>query len=246
MKLKLLDTKGTEKGSIDFPVVETIRPDLIKRAVLSLQSRQRQPYGQDPRAGKKHSTRISRRRRDYRGSYGHGIARSPRKILSRNGRRMFWVGAMAPNTVGGRRAHGPKSEKIWERKINRKENRKAINSAMIAALDVKTVEQRGHLLPKNYPFAAAADFDKLAKTKDVLAALNTLGFENDLTRGQNGAKSLLIVTESESLMKAAKNIPGVDVATAAQLNAHLLAPGAHPGRATLFTEASIKAMGAEQ
>ncbi len=246
MKLKILNTKNTQNGDITFPINEPLRTDLIKRAIQSLRSRARQPYGADPRAGLKHSTNIRKRRRVYRGSYGSGIARSPRKILSRNGRRLNWVGAEAPNTVGGRRAHPAKASKIWERKINKKENRKAISSAITATLDKEVVALRGHKLPSTYPFALDADFDALTKTKDVIAALETLGFADDLTRGAQGAKSLLIVTESETLTKAAKNISGVDVASARQLNAYMLAPGAHPGRATLYTTQSIKILSGEE
>ena len=84
---------------------------LIKRAVLTLQNNKRQRYGANPEAGKKVSAALSKRRRKYRGSYGHGISRVPRKILSRRGTSMNWQGAFAPGTVGGRRAHPPKAEK---------------------------------------------------------------------------------------------------------------------------------------
>ena len=246
MKLKIINTKNAENGKLDFPVVEQIRPNLIKRACEALASKQRQAYGADERAGLKHSTNVSRRRRKYRGSYGKGISRVPRKILSRSGLQFHWKGAEMPGTVGGRRAHAPKTTKKWARKINKKENRKAINSAMVAALDADTVKQRGHLVPDNYPFAIDEDFEKIAKTKDLIQALEKLGFSDDLARGKNGAKSLLIVTENERLAKAANNIPGVDAANARQLNAHLLAPGAHPGRATLFSKGSIQALGGDE
>ena len=72
----------------------------------------------------KQSAKLSKRRRAYRGSYGFGISRTPRKILSKRGRRLGWVGAVAPNTVGGRRTHPPKAEKIWREEINTKERRK--------------------------------------------------------------------------------------------------------------------------
>lgn len=242
MKLTIVNTKNTEKGTVTLPVQEHVRVDLIKRAIQALRSRQRQAYGADPRAGLKHSTNLRKRRRVYRGTYGIGISRTPRKILSRNGRRLNWVGAEVPNTVGGRRAHPPKSIKKWVRKINKKENRKAINSAIVATLDKELVAKRGHLIPKNYPFALDNDFEALTKTKDVIQALQKIGFSDDLKRGLNGGKTVLIVTESESLKQAAKNIPGVDVASATQLNADILAPGAHPGRATLFTQNSIAAL----
>ncbi len=118
MKLKIISIKKAEAGERELPAQfkGLVRPDLIKRAVLSLQSNKRQAYGASPEAGKRHSAELSRRRRKYRGSYGHGISRVPRKILSRSGLRFNWAGAVAPGTVGGRRAHPPKTEKIWTKK----------------------------------------------------------------------------------------------------------------------------------
>ena len=240
MKLKILNTKNSENGTVTFPISEPFRADLIKRSIESLHSRQRQPYGADTRAGLKHSTNVSRRRRKYRGSYGKGISRVPRKVLSSSGSQFYWKGAEAPGTVGGRRAHPAKASKKWARKINKKENRKAINSAMCAALDKEVVQSRGHIIPKNYPFAIDKDFEKISKTKDLRAALETIGFADDLKRADNGAISVLIVSSSEELKKAAKNLSGVDVRATNQLNAHDLAPGTHPGRATLFTTSSIE------
>jgi large subunit ribosomal protein L4e len=242
MKLTIRTTKNAEKGTLELPLQEPVRPDIIKRAVLSLQSRRRQPYGADPRAGLKHSADVSRRRRKYRGSYGHGISRVPRKVLSRSGTRFFWVGAEAPGTVGGRRAHPPKAEKQWEKRINRKENRKAINSALTAALDRALVLQRGHKVPETYPFLLADDFEGLKKTSEVIEAFTALGLAEDLKRGATGAKTVLVVTENEGFAMAARNIQGVDVCNASELNAELLAPGAHPGRATLLSAASVAKM----
>ncbi|MFT4250507.1 MAG: 50S ribosomal protein L4 [Candidatus Woesearchaeota archaeon] len=240
MKLKILDTTSSESGSITFPLNEPLREDLIRRSFHSLASRMRQPYGADPRAGLKHATNVSRRRRKYRGSYGKGISRVPRKVLSSSGSQFYWKGAEAPGTVGGRRAHPAKAEKNWKRKINKKENRKAINSAICATLNKELVQQRGHIIPKNYPFVLAEDFEKLSKTKDVRAALEKLGFAEDLKRGEQGRISVLIVSEEEALAKAARNIAGVEVSKAKSLNTHALAPGTHPGRATLFTKKSVE------
>ena len=240
MKLNVVNTQNATKGSMEIPVSEQVRNDLIRRAVEAYQSQQRQPYGADPRAGLRYSTDISKRRRKYRGSYGQGIARTPRKVLSRSGRQIFWVGAEAPNTRGGRRAHPPKATKIWARKINKKERRKAINSALTAALNKELVLARGHKIPDNYPFILDQDWESLGKTKELATALNNIGFTEDLKRGRNGGKSVLIITESEELARAANNIPGVDAARLEELNAHLLAPGAHPGRATLITFTSAQ------
>jgi large subunit ribosomal protein L4e len=264
MKLKVLDTNKAEKGSRELPQVfsEQIRPDLIKRAVEALQANARQPYGAAPLAGKKASAKLSRRRRDYKGSYGHGISRSPRKILSRNGTRFNWAGAFAPNTVGGRPAHPPKAATILAKKINTKENRKAIRSAIAATLSKELVKTRGHIAPAEYPFIITNEFESLSKTGQAYDALAKLGLEGEMKRAEEKTirtgraklrgrhyrrrKGVLFVVGNECpLIKAAANIPGVDAVTVNQLNAELLAPGAVPGRLTLFTEHAIEMLGKE-
>lgn len=265
MKLKVLTATKVEKGTKEMPIqfLEQVRPDLIKRAVEVIQANSRQPYGADPMAGKKHSAELSRRRRKYRGSYGHGISRVPRKILTRRGTRFFWVGAQAPGTVGGRRAHAPKAEKKWDKKINTKERRKAIRSALAATMSKGLVQQRGHAVPELYPFVLEDKFEALNKTKDVKAALEKLGLQDDLKRSLSrhfragvarlrGRKyriptgPLLVVSKACPLLKAGSNIAGVDVIDVKNLNVQLLAPGAECGRLTLFTESALDIMKNEQ
>jgi large subunit ribosomal protein L4e len=48
------------------------------------------------------------------------------------------------------------------------------------------------------------------------------------------------VVENKSLSHAARNIPGVEIAKVNNLNAEMLAPGAHPGRLTLWTNGAIE------
>ena len=134
MKVNVMDISNAKVGELNLPAQfkEEFRPDIIHRAVLALQSNAMQPYGAAPEAGKRVSAKLSRRRRKFKTSYGIGISRVPRKILSRRGMRMTWVAAFAPGTVGGRRAHPPKSAKNWELKINKKERKKAIRSALAA------------------------------------------------------------------------------------------------------------------
>lgn len=260
-ELKILSMTKTEVGKRKLPPQfgEEIRPDIIERAVFVIRNSRRQPYGAKPRAGMRQSAEISRRRRDYKCSYGHGISRVPRKILSRRGTQFNWVGAVAPGTVGGRRAHPPKAEKIWLRKINKKERKKAIRSALAATAVPQIVSQRGHKIPNNYPFIIDDKFENLAKTRDIISALETIGFKEELERcavkkiragkGKMRArkhkkrKGLLFVVSSDCALKnAVKNIPGVDIVEVSKLNAELLAPGCRIGRAVLFTASSIDKM----
>jgi len=258
MKIPIYDLQNQKTGEKDLPdqFTEPARPDLIKKAVLALQANKRQQYGAKPDAGKRHSAELSRRRRKYRGAYGHGISRVTRKILTRRGTRFYWVGAVSPGTRGGRRAHPPKAEKIWDQKINKKENRKAIRSALSATLNKGLVQERGHKLPENYPFIINSEMEKLNKTKLVQETLKKLGFQAELERSlikkiraglgklrgrkyQKKKGLLIVVGEKCPLSRSGRNIPGIDIVTPNQLNAELLAPGKMIGRITLYTENAV-------
>ena len=54
---------------------------------------------------------------------------------------------------------------------------------------------------------------------------------------------LIVVVENKGLADAASNIPGVDIVAVNDLNAEVLAPGAHPGRLTLWTSGAIERLG---
>lgn len=265
MELVVRSPANAEEGKKRLPnqFDEPVRTDLIKRAVESVWSHERQPYSSDPRAGKKASAKLSRRRRDYRGGYGHGISRVPRKILSRNGTNMFWVAAFAPGTVKGRRAHPPVETKIWAQKINDKERRKAIRSALAATVDKQLVTQHGHAIPQNYPFLISNTFENLEKTRAVEEALHKLGLVNELSRAsrkkvragrgkmrgrryRTAAGPLIVVGGDCKLLRAAKNLAGVDICDVKRLNASVLAPGAKPGRLALFTLNAIEKLGREK
>lgn len=259
MKLKILSKDCEVKGEIELPSQfnEKIRPDLIKRAFESEQNENRTPYGASKNAGMRHSVRISKRRHDYRGTYGIGQSRTPRKVMSRRGSRMNWTGAFAPMTVGGRRAHPPKSSKIWIRKINNKERNCAIRSAISATLSNDIAKVRGHKAPDNYPFAIDNSVCELKKTREVLDFFNKCGLGDDLKRARvkkirpglgkmRGRKykkrksALIVTTDKMNIEKSARNIPGIDIINIDQLNVNMLAPGSSPGRITFWSNSAIE------
>ena len=258
MKLKIMDAKNVETGSVDMPIQfsEEVRTDLISRAVLTAQANARQPYGAYELAGMRHSVDLSKRRRDHKTVYGKGASRTPKKVHSRNGTQMHLVGGNVPQAVGGRNAHPPKPAKIWDLKINDDERKKAIRSALAASVDKSIVASRGHKIPASYPFILADDFQSIAKTNDFAAALLTLGFSDELARTsvtklragrgkmrnrryKSATGPLFVVADACQASKAARNIPGVDVQIVAKLCVEDLAPGAVAGRAVLFTNAAI-------
>ncbi len=265
MKLDILSKGKEKKGSLEMPpqFSEDIREDIIKRAVEAEQALERQPYGASPEAGMRHSTFVSKRRHDYKATYGIGQSRTPRKITSRSGARMNFVGAFAPMTVGGRRAHPPKADKIWKKKINKKEWNLAMRSAISATLAKENSLNRGYIVPDGYPFLIDDSVTKINKTKDAIDLLKEFGFDAELKRAEakkiragrgksRGRKykkktSLLIVTEKEcALSKSGKNIPGVNIVSVDEIKIQGLAPGGVPGRITLWTTGAIQKISKEK
>ncbi len=261
MEIPIYSLERKEESRVQLPPQfdEPISQELIARAVITIQLNRRQPYGTKPGAGTRVSAQVSRRRRKYRGSYGKGISRVPRKVMSHRGSQFNWRGALMPGTVKGRRAHPPKSYDDRSRKINKKENRKAIRSALSATLVAELVSKRGSIAPEGYPFAVSDSISAIDKTKTIKQALEKLGLQKELRRaskktlraGRGKARGrkydaktgpLIVVAEKCPMQKAAANIPGVDIVTVKNLNAELLAPGAVPGRLTIFTPSALGKM----
>lgn len=255
-----IDGKAVRETKLPQQFSEEFRPDLIKRAVLTVQSNRIQPHGVKSSAGKRPSAKISRRRRDYKTGYGRGMSRTPRKIVVRRGLTFHYVGAFSPNTVGGRKAHPPKAQKQWTQKMNVKERRKAIRSAIAATMNPTLVKKRGHTAQS---IIIHAQIEDLAKTKDVTNFLKTVGMATELARtekkkvragkGKNRGrpykkkKGLLFVVSSNCpLQHAAENLPGVDICQIRRLNVELLAPGTAAGRLTLWSEKAIEFMEKER
>jgi len=242
MKSQIRTIEGSVAGDIELPAVfsEEYRPDLIKKAVIALQSTRYQPHGVHPYAGLRTSAASW-------GS-GRGVAQVPR---IKNGSRV----ARIPQAVGGRAAHPPKVEKILVRKINKQENRKAIRSAIAATTNTELVAARGHLFEGEVPVIFENAFEELTTIKEVIAALRAVNVYDDVERSANSRKvragrgkmrgrrykqrkSLLVVT-GETPLRAAFNLAGADVVSVDQLNAELLAPGTQAGRLTVWTESAL-------
>jgi len=245
---KIFNLEGKPVGKIELsPIFRTVvRSDVIKRAVLAIQSTKFQPQGRDPMAGKRTSA-------ESRG-VNLGIARIPR-IKGPRGR-----GALAPGTVGGRAAHPPTSHKKIVKRIPKKEKRLALLSAIAATASKDIVVSRGHSIEDvpGFPLIVTDDLEEIKKVKEVEETLIHLGGFSDIYRVKESRKiragkgkhrgrkikqavgALIIVAENKGIREAARNIPGVDVVTVNNLNAEILAPGTHPGRLAIWTTSAIK------
>ncbi len=244
MKANVLGLDGNVVEEIELPATfeEEYRPDIIRKAVHSLWSHKRQAYGVSPQAAMDYSVENW--------GPGRGSARVPRV---KDGRRA----ARVPQAVKGRQAHPPKVEKKWDEKINKKEKRKALKSAISATAIPELVSNRNHLFEGDLPKIVVDDAHSITKSKEVLDLFETLGISSDVLRAKKrkrvragkgkrrGRKYirkksvLLVVGEDNGILKASKNLPGVDAVNVKDLNVDLLAPGASPGRLTLWTKSAV-------
>jgi len=249
-KLFVYDLEGKVTGEQDLPAAfkEDLRPDIIRRAVNSIESNARQPYAPSPTAGMRHSVSTWGK--------GRGVSRVQRLMDSS-------TAAQSPNNVGGRRAHPPKVEKDLGKKINRKELLFGKLSALRATSEGDLVRKRGHKFDDKLtvPVVVKDDFEAIATTKQAVKALSSLGVYEDVERALAGRniragrgkmrgrrhrnpKSLLVVVSKECVGgRSVRNLPGVDVVTPNALNASVLAPGGDPGRLMLISEAALQAIG---
>jgi large subunit ribosomal protein L4e len=242
MKAQVKTIDGGVAKDIELPAMftEEYRPDLIKKAVMALQSTRRQPHGSYPFAGICSSA--------VGWGSGRGASHVPRL---KNGSRA----AKVPQAKGGREAHPPVVEKILIKEINQKEKQKAFRSAVAASIRPDLIAGRGHLFEGTVPVVFEDKFESLDKTQDVISALTTIGVYNDIERAKDSRKvragrgkmrgrrykqrkSLLIVTSGPEF-RAARNLAGVDVVTIDQLNVEHLAPGMQAGRLTVWTESAL-------
>lgn len=253
MKMDVFNLGGQKSKSIELPeqFSEDYEPGLVKRAVMAIESRLRQPYGAMEEAGEGVSAKLSRRRRDYKTAYGKALSRVPRKTMSRSGTQFNWVGAFAPGTRGGRKAHPPKSWKNWSRKINDKERKKAIRSALSGLIEFKlmtVVDTRLEDISKTRDFrifldaARLGDEMKKSQAKKIRAGIGKLR-----GRKYKSKQGLLVVVSKKcNLQKVASGIRGFDVITVESLNAKLLTSGHEKPRKTLWSEEAVNRLGKEK
>lgn len=248
------DLEGREAGKIELPEVfgYEVREDVIKRAYLAALTARIQPQGRDPMAGKRTSAESW--------GVGYGIARVPRVKGERYPRAAR--AAFVTMAVGGRRAHAPTVEKKIHERINKKEKRLAIKSAIAATAIRELVEKRGHILPPeiSLPIVVKAEIEEIETTKRAKEFLAKIGLWDDVervskrikiragkgkTRGRRykESKSLLVVFSGRcKAIKAFRNLPGVTVAYIKNLSVLHLAPGGVPGRLTLWSENAIRVL----
>jgi large subunit ribosomal protein L4e len=239
----VLSLDGRPKGKVSIPSMfdESVRPELIQRAVIAENTMGLQPQGHYPLAGMQTTARYYGRMHAYRTGRHMGVAIRPKQKL---GGGVQGAVRRIPSSVKGKRAHPHLVEKIIAERINKKEYQKALASAVSAT-------------GKTNPIIVADEIESVSKTKDMLKIFNNLNLKKEL--GESSAKArirkglrrsskikryrksiLLVVGKESGAIKAARNMKGVDACPVSKITANLLAPGGIPGRTTVWSESAIK------
>ncbi|MFA5077642.1 MAG: 50S ribosomal protein L4 [Candidatus Micrarchaeia archaeon] len=256
MKAEIYSLEGKASGSVELPACfsEAVRPDLIKRAVLSDESRTYQPKGSFRLAGLQTSAVYKGRKEDFGSLKNRGGAKLPREVGSKG---QHGKVKRIPSAVKGRRAHPPKPQKILIEEMNPKEYSKALRSAIAATANPELAKSRGHIFNSKLPLILDNSLESVSKTKQVMNIFEKLGLATDVLKAKNNTKALsgirhtrskskyvpksvLLVVKGGSVLKAARNLAGVDAVKVSELKVRHLAPGTHPGRLTVFSASAVE------
>jgi large subunit ribosomal protein L4e len=245
------------KGSIALPDVFTspIRVDIVSRMHNQLRMNLRQPFSVSKHAG--HQTAAE--------SWGTGraVARIPR--VPGSGTHRAGQGAFGNMCRGGRMFSPSKVWRRWMHKVKKNERRYATASALAASSVTALVMARGHKIDSlaEVPLVVSDDIQSYSTTKNAFNFLKRANAINDVYRvksstqlrpgkGKNRGRRykqrigpLIVYKENNGLVKAFRNIPGVDVASVDRLNLLQLAPGGHVGRFIIWTESAFNSLNAK-
>ena len=247
---RVLDLEGKPTTELLLPELfrTSLRLDVIRRAVVAQQSRSFQPQGRDPMAGKRTTAESF--------GVGRALSRVPRVG---GGGPLSGSAAFAPGTVGGRMAFPPVTRKTLAKLVNRRERLLALRSAIAATGSVESVKKRGHKLHQDLalPMVVTDELEKLSKSSEAKRFLQSVGLWDDIVRVSksktirrsgrvHAVGPLIVLGEDRQAKKAFGNFEGVDVVKAKDLNVELLAPGASPGRLTVWSESAINTISGQR
>jgi large subunit ribosomal protein L4e len=239
-------------GQVVLPgvFVAPIRPDLVQFVHSNMNKNHRQAYGVKPEAG--HQCAAE--------SWGTGRAVSRIPRVHGGGTNRSGQGAFGNMCRGGRMFSPNKVWRKWHHSINVTQRRYAVASALAASAIPALVMARGHRIETvpEVPLVIADDVQTVEKTQKALDILKAIGALTDvekvkasvaIRRGAGKARNrryvqrrgpLVIYGEDNGIVKAFRNIPGVDTCNVSRLNLLQLAPGGHLGRFCIWTKSAFE------
>ena len=252
MKVNTYTLDGKNDGSIELPLVfdTPIKYQLIHKAFVNLNSHRFQKQGRHPTAGQD----VVADSNDP--PTGRGMSRVAR-MKGGGGGRQGQAGEVA-STRGGRQAFPPNVKKTIYKKLNKKENRLALCSAIAATSSKEIVMSNGHNIDnlKELPIIISDDIENVMKTSEMKKIITALNLIDDVKRLENrkprtgkptlrGRKSkigksiLFVLSNSSKTENACSSIPGVDARSVNDLSILDLAPSSKPVRLTVYSKKAI-------
>lgn len=226
-----------------------IRTDIVHSVWTGVAKNKRQAYAVASNAGEQTSAE----------SWGTGraVARIPR--VGGGGTHRSGQAAFGNMCRGGRLFAPTKVWRKWHVKVNHNQKRYATASAIAASTVAPLVIARGHRAEKlpEVPLVVSNELETVSKTKEAVAVLKAIGAGSDVARviksktlraGKGKLRGrrytqrkgpLVVFADDKGLVKAFRNIPGVETTNVKALSLLQLAPGAHVGRFIIWTESAV-------
>merc|ERR1712038_563037 len=229
-----------------------IRPDIVTMIHNEIAKNHRQPYSVNVDAG--HQTSAE--------SWGTGraVARIPR--VRGGGSHRPGQAAFGNMCRGGRMFAPLKTWRKWHKRCNINQRRYAMTAAIAATGVPALVMAKGHKVDNvpEIPLVVSNAAQEYKKTKQAVDLFKQLGAWDDVKRvyatrlmraGRGKSRDrkhvqklgpAIVYAQDNGIVRAFRNIPGVEVLDVNNLNVLRLAPGGHVGRFLIFTEDAFKAL----
>jgi len=236
-----------EQVHLPSVLVAPIRPDIVQFVHTNVAKNSRQAYAVSEAAG--HQTSAE--------SWGTGRAVSRIPRVPGGGTHRAGQAAFGNMCRGGRMFAPTKTWRRWHRRVNQGQRRFATCSALAATALPSLVQARGHKIDKvpEVPLVVSNKaVNNISKTKEAVQLLKKIGAFDDvekvkashkLRRGKGKMRNrryvkrrgpLVIYGRRTPLIRALRNIPGIELVCVSRLNILQLAPGGHLGRFCIWTK----------
>lgn len=246
------DSPAEKDGTLTMPhvLMSPLRPDLVRYIHMNMSKNKRQPISVGGKVG--YETAAA--------SWGTGraVARIPR--APGGGTHRAGQGTFGNMCRGGGMFNPTKTWRRWHRCVNVTEKRHAVATALSASSLVPLVMARGHRIGAlaELPLVISDGVESYTKTKQAMNLLNSIGCAEEMKRitdskGLRAGKGkmrnrryvmrkgpLFVYNEDNGIVRAMRNIPGVETASVNRLNLLKLAPGGQFGRFVIYTAGAFK------
>lgn len=252
--VSVYDINEKRKVIEEIPMAEVfkspIRNDVIQIVHTNMSKNARHAYAVKYEAGYETSAE----------SWGTGraVARIPR--VAGGGTHRAGQAAFGNMCRGGGMFNPTKVWRRWGRRVNLKEKRYAVCSALAASACTPLVLARGHRIGNvsEIPLVIDDAMESITKTKEAVKLLRNVGLKEELQRlmeskavraGKGKRRNrkyktrrgpLIIYNEDKGVKRAFRNIPGIDLCRVDRLNLLKLAPGASLGRFIIWTKSAFQ------